>query len=158
MPGGNVIAKVSGEPAALAASTIGLSAFGSAWTLPFSSALRVIAWPLRFSIQGMTIGFFGEPSRPMVEAIGMPVSMCVAWMSPVDSESRMAAQLAPLLTVESMPYFLKRPFSCAMTIGEQSVRAIIPNFSAATSGDSLAHTRPEGKRAAPRAAVLTLTN
>ncbi len=57
-----------------------------------------------------------------------------------------------------MPYFLKRPFSCAITIGEQSVRAIIPNFIADTSGDSLAHTRPAGNRAAPSAAVLTLTN
>ncbi len=158
MPGGNVIAKVSGSPAALAASTIGLSAFGSVCTLPLNAALRVIAWPLRFIIQGMTIGFFGDPSRPMVEAIGMPISMCVACISPVDSESRMAAQLAPLLTVESMPYFLKRPFSCAMTMGEQSVRAIIPNFIAATSGDWLAQTRPAGKRAAPSAAVLTLTN
>jgi hypothetical protein len=45
-----------------------------------------------------------------------------------------------------------------MTIGEQSVRAIIPNLIADTSGDSLAHTRPAGNRAAPRAAVLTLTN
>src|SRR5688572_14623493 len=106
----------------------------------------------------MTIGFFGEPRSPMVEASGMPVSMWVAWMSPVESESRMAAQLAPLLTVDVMPYFLKRPFSCAMTIGEQSVSAIIPNLRADTSGDSLAHTRPEGNRAAPSAAVLTVTN
>src|SRR5215207_11673180 len=135
------MANVSGEPAALAASTIGLSAFGSVWTLPLNAALRVIAWPLRFIIQGMTIGFLGEPSSPIVEAIGMPVSMCVACRSPVDSESRIAAQLAPLLTVDSMPYFLNRPFSCAITIGEQSVRAIMPNFIAVTSGDSLAHTR-----------------
>ena len=53
----------------------------------------------------------------MVEAMGMPRSMWVAWMSPFESESRMAAQLAPLVTVELMPYFLKRPFSWAMTIG-----------------------------------------
>src|SRR3954469_21602780 len=158
VPGGNVIAKASGSPGALAALAIGLSAFGSACTLPFSAAFSVMAWPLRFIIQGMTIGFFGEPRRPIVEAMGMPISMCVACRSPVESESRMAAQLAPLLTVDSMPYFLNRPFSCAITIGEQSVRAIIPNFIADTSGDSLAHTRPAGKRAAPSAAVLTWTN
>src|SRR5713101_7472705 len=55
-------------------------------------------------------------------------------MSPFDSESRMAAQLAPLTTVELMPYFLKRPFSCATTMGEQSVRAIIPNRRSVISG------------------------
>src|SRR3954447_22073205 len=59
-------------------------------------------------------------------------------MSPFDSESRMAAQLAPLLTVELMPYFLNNPFSCAITIGEQSVRAIIPNFRSGVSGPSSA--------------------
>src|SRR6188474_2745519 len=71
-------------------------------------------------------------------AIGMPSSMCVPWMSPVESESRIAAQLAPLLIVDSMPYFLKNPFSCAMTSGEQSVSAIIPNFKSVVSGASLA--------------------
>jgi hypothetical protein len=59
----------------------------------------------------MTIGFFGEPSRPIVEAIGIPKSMCVPWMSPAESESRMAAQFAPFETVDSIPYFLKSPFS-----------------------------------------------
>ena len=39
-----------------------------------------MAWPLRFSSHGMIIGFFGEPARPIVEAIGMPSSMCVAWI------------------------------------------------------------------------------
>ena len=90
----------------------------------------------------MTIGFFGEPSRPIVEAMGMPSSMCVAWMSPFESESRMAAQLAPFTTVELMPYFLKSPFSCATTIGEQSVSAIIPNRRSGVSGPSLADQRP----------------
>ena len=90
--------------------------------------------PLRFSIHGITIGFFGDPSRPIVDAIGMPVSMCVAWMSPFDSESRMAAQLAPFTTVELMPYFLNSPFSCAITIGELSVSAMMPKRMSATSG------------------------
>jgi hypothetical protein len=36
----------------------------------------------------------------------------------------MAAQFAPLATVDSIPYFLNSPFSCAMTMGEQSVSAI----------------------------------
>src|SRR6266480_451109 len=106
VPGGKVMAKVIGVPLALASRASGLSAFGSAATLPFSSALREIDCPLRLSIQGMIIGFFGEPSRPMVDAMGIPVSMWVAWMSPLDSESRMAAQLAPLATTELMPYFL----------------------------------------------------
>src|SRR5687768_13383156 len=99
VPGGKVMAKVMGEPLALASMTSDFSALGSAPTFPLRSALRVIDWPLRLRSQGMIIGFLGEPSRPMVEAMGMPISMCVAWMSPLDSESRMAAQLAPLDTV-----------------------------------------------------------
>ena len=31
----------------------------------------------------MTIGFTGDPASPIVEAIGMPISMCVAWFSPM---------------------------------------------------------------------------
>jgi hypothetical protein len=73
-----------------------------------------------------------------VLAIGIPMSMCVAWMVPLERLSRMAAQFAPLVTVDSMPYFLNNPFSCAITMGEQSVRAIMPKFSAAVSGASLA--------------------
>src|SRR5258707_7203461 len=74
----------------------------------------------------------------------------------------MAAQLAPFITVDSMPYFLNRPFSCAMTIGEQSVSAMIPNLRAVVSGASLAYaepTQPLGRpaksvaRAAPLAAL-----
>jgi hypothetical protein len=55
-------------------------------------------------------------------------------MSPFESESRIAAQLAPFTTVELMPYFLNSPRSCAMTIGEQSVSAIMPKRRSATSG------------------------
>src|SRR4051812_4097524 len=84
----------------------------------------------------MTMGFFGAPNRPMVEAKGMPKSMWVAWIEPVERLSRMAAQLAPFVTVELMPYFLKRPFSCAMTMGEQSVSAIMPKLRSVTSGAS----------------------
>ena len=51
------------------------------------------------SLQGRT--------RPIVEANGMPISMWVACKSPYVSESRIAAQLAPLLMVELIPYFLK---------------------------------------------------
>jgi hypothetical protein len=68
-------------------------------------------WPLRLMIEGMITGFFSEPKSPMVEAMGIPISMWVPWISPLESESRMTAQLAPLLTVELMPYFLKKPFS-----------------------------------------------
>src|SRR6185436_9224621 len=55
-------------------------------------------------------------------------------MSPFESESRMAAQLAPFTTVELMPYFLNMPFSCAITIGEQSVSAIMPKRMSGVSG------------------------
>lgn len=105
VPGGNVMAKVIGLPEALAASTSGFRAFGSAATLPLSAFARLMDWPLRLRIHGMTMGIFGAPPSPMVEAMGMPMSMCVAWMSPLASESRMAAQLAPLVMVELMPYF-----------------------------------------------------
>ena len=74
----------------------------------------------------------------MVEARGMPISMWVAWLSPLTSESRMAAQLAPLAMVALMPYFLKNPFSCAITIGELSVSAMIPKRRFGVSGASLA--------------------
>src|SRR6185436_791004 len=134
VPGGKVMAKVRGVPAAFAASASGLIALGSAPTLPLYLLCMVIAWPLRLSIQGMIIGFLGAPNRPIVEAMGMPVSMWVAWMSPFESESRMAAQLAPFTTVELMPYFLNSPRSCAITIGEQSVSAIMPKRRSGVSG------------------------
>src|SRR6478735_401151 len=134
VPGGNVMANVIGVPAFFAASTKGLRALGSLPTLPLSAVFIVMAWPFRFSIHGITMGFLGAPSRPIVEARGMPSSMCVAWMSPFDSESRMAAQLAPLAMVALMPYFLKKPFSCAMTMGEQSVSAIMPKRRSGVSG------------------------
>src|SRR5262245_5030708 len=74
----------------------------------------------------------------MVDASGMRMSMWVAWIEPLERLSRIAAQLAPLVTVELMPYFLNRPFSCAITMGEQSVRAIIPKLMLGDSGASLA--------------------
>jgi len=40
--------------------------------------------------------------------------------------------------VDSIPYFLNNPFSCAMTMGEQSVSAIMPNRIRDVSGASLA--------------------
>src|SRR5258706_16308848 len=138
VPGGKVMANVNGSPSDLALSTIGLSAFGSPGTFPFHSALSEIAWPFRFRSHGITIGLLGEASRAIVDAIGIPRSMWVACKSPLESESRIAAQLAPLAMTESIPYFLKSPFSCAITIGEQSVRAIIPNLTVAVSGASLA--------------------
>ena len=86
----------------------------------------------------MIIGFIGEPSRPMVEAKGMPNSMCVAWFSPSVSVSRIAAQDASFEIVESMPYFLNRPSSWAMTIDEQSVSAMMPKRILVVSGASAA--------------------
>ena len=55
----------------------------------------------------MTIGFTGDPASPIVEASGMPISMCVAWFSPSDSLSRMTAHDASFETTELMPNFLK---------------------------------------------------
>jgi hypothetical protein len=159
VPGGKVMAKVMGAPLALASITMGLSAFGSEPTLPLSSALRLIDCPFRLIIHGITIGFLGDPSRPMVDAMGMPVSMCVPWRSPLERASRTAAQLACLATVELIPYFLKRPFSWAMTIGEQSVSAIIPNFTSGVSGASLAYAvRALRNRAAARPAAAPSTS
>src|SRR5918999_2651194 len=142
VPGGKVMAKVIGAPAFWAASTIGFKALGSFTTLPFKAFLKVMDWPLRLMIQGMIMGFLGDPRRPMVEARGMPISIWVAWISPFESESRIAAQLAPLRTVELMPYFLKKPFSWAMTIGEQSVSAMMPNLRSGISGPSAAYAPP----------------
>src|SRR5262245_42723612 len=82
----------------------------------------------------MIIGFLGAPSRPMVDAIGIPISMCVAWISPFESESRIAAQLAPFTIVALMPYFLNRPFSWAITIDELSVSAMMPKRRSGVSG------------------------
>src|SRR4051812_31838959 len=110
-----------------------------------------MAWPLRFSSHGITIGFLGEPSRPMVDASGMPISICVAWIEPLERLSRMAAQLAPFVIFELMPYFLKKPFSCAMMIGEQSVSAIIPKLISGASGASLALPAVAAHARLPRA-------
>src|SRR6185436_16811109 len=115
------MANVSGSPSFFDCSTMGRSAFGSAPTFPFHSDFSVMACPLRLSNQGITVGFLGEPSRPIVDAMGIPSNMWVAWLSPLERESRIAAQLAPFETMELMPYFLKKPFSWAMTMGEQSV-------------------------------------
>src|SRR4051794_28317030 len=57
-------------------------------------------------------------------------------MSPLLRPSRMAAQLASLLTVELMPCLRKKPFSWAMTMGEQSVSAMMPNFMSMASFDA----------------------
>ena len=48
----------------------------------------VMDCPLRFKIHDPTIGFFGPPSSPIVDAMGIPMSMCAPWMSPLESTSR----------------------------------------------------------------------
>src|SRR3954468_20452109 len=143
------MAKVKGSPSFFALSTKGRRALGSSWIFDLKLFFKLIDWPLRFKSHGMIIGFFGEPSRPMVEAIGIPSSMCVACRSPLERESRMAAQLAPLETVESMPYFLNNPFSCAITMGELSVSAMMPNFIFGASGESSLDTPPAHPRGNP---------
>jgi hypothetical protein len=129
-------------PVAFASSTKGFRVEGSSAVFPLYLFDKEIACPLRFISHGMIIGFLGDPARPMVEAIGMPNNMWVAWISPLERASLMAAQLAPLLTTDLIPYFLKRPFSCAMTMEEQSVSAIMPNFTSEISGASFAKTEP----------------
>src|SRR6187431_1840219 len=69
-------------------------------------------------------------------------------MSPLESESRMAAQLAPFTTVELIPYFLNSPFSCAITMGEQSVSAMMPKRRSGVSG-ALEEAPEPGAGAAP---------
>ena len=101
------MANVSGSPAALALSASGLTSFAVFTPACFSLLFRVIAWPLRLSSQGITIGFTGEPARPMVDANGMPRSMCVAWFSPIDSLSRITAHDASFEMTESIPNCLK---------------------------------------------------
>jgi hypothetical protein len=93
---------------------------------------------LRFSSHGITIGFTGEPARPIVDANGMPRSMCVAWFSPIDSLSRITAHDASFEMTASIPNCLKYPSSCAITIEEQSVNAMIPNRTVLVSGASSA--------------------
>src|SRR5262250_2210357 len=51
-------------------------------------------------------------------------------------------QEAPFEIVDSMPYFLKSPNSCAITIEEQSVRAMMPNRILGVSGPSAAYAPP----------------
>ena len=41
--------------------------------LHYGDAASEIDWPLRFISHGMTIGFFGAPPRPIVEAMGIPM-------------------------------------------------------------------------------------
>src|SRR6188472_1219531 len=64
----------------------------------------------------------------------------------------MAAQLAPFPMVEWMPYFLNRPFSWAITIGEQSVSAIMPKRMSVTSGPLVGLAAAVGAGAAGSAA------
>ena len=68
--------------------------------------------------------------------------MCVAWFSPRLILSRIAAQDASLEIVDSMPYFLNSPNSCAITIDEQSVKAMMPNRMLVVSGPSAAYAPP----------------
>src|SRR3954469_1428869 len=72
-------------------------------------------------------------------------------MEPVERLSRMAAQFAPFVTVELIPYFLNRPFSCAITMGEQSVSAMMPKLMFGASGASLAAPAVAAQERAPSA-------
>ena len=116
----------------------GLTSAGFLTPAFFSVLFSVIAWPLRLSSHGITIGLTGDPARPIVDASGIPISMCVAWLSPIVSLSRMTAHDASFDTIESMPNFLKKPSSCAITIGAQSVSAMMPNRMVEVSGPSAA--------------------
>ena len=101
------MAKVMGEPDAFALSTSGFRSFAVFTPADFNWLFRVIAWPLRLISQGITIGFTGDPARPIVDASGMPMSMCVAWLSPIESLSRMTAHDASFEMIDSIPNCLK---------------------------------------------------
>ena len=64
----------------------------------------------------------------------------------------MTAHEASLEIVDSMPCFLNRPSSCAMTIDEQSVSAMMPMRTFGVSGPSCAYAPPAQPAAIPRAA------
>jgi hypothetical protein len=75
--------------------------------------------------------------------------MWVAWFSPRDSLSRMTAHDASFETIDSIPNFLKYPSSCAMTIGAQSVSAMMPNRIVFVSGPSCAYAPPTHPAGSP---------
>src|SRR5262245_22032834 len=56
VPGGKVMAKLSGSPDALALSAIGFRSLAFLTPAFSNLLLSVMAWPLRFSIHGMTMG------------------------------------------------------------------------------------------------------
>ena len=62
------MANVSGAPLALASSAIGLIWAGALAPRSSRERVSVIACPFRFRYMGITIGFTGEPCRPIVEA------------------------------------------------------------------------------------------
>ena len=68
----------------------------------------------------------------------MPSRMWLAWFSPSDRRSRITAHEASFEMVDSMPCFLNRPSSCAITIDEQSVSAMMPMRIFGVSGPSSA--------------------
>ena len=73
----------------------------------------------------------------------------------------MTAQLASFEIEDWMPCFLKRPFSWAMTIGEQSVSAMMPKRTVGDSGESSAYTepiQPEGRPARSDPATVVRRN
>src|SRR5258705_5851615 len=87
--------------------------------------------------------------------------MCVAWFSPSVRRSRMTAHDASFEIVDSMPYFLKSPSSWAITIDEQSVRAMMPILTFGVSGPSAAYTppaQPVGNPASSAAAPVVSRN
>src|SRR6266850_4026710 len=90
----------------------------------------------------------------MVAAYGMPSSMWVAWFSPSVRRSRMTAHEASLEIVDSMPCFLKSPSSCAMTIDEQSVSAMMPMRILGVSGASEAHAPPLHRAGTPASSAV----
>ena len=103
----------------------------------FRDALRrrVIAWPLRLRIHGITSGLCSVPSLPTAAATGMPKSMCAACALPRIAIRRgwpSSSQISPRST--RFHASQNNPFACATTIGAQSVRGRIPNVSCLTSG------------------------
>src|SRR6059036_1426260 len=154
------MANVIGLPLAFASSASGLSCCGVLTPLSSSALVSVIACPFRLRYMGMIIGFTGEPWSPMVAAYGMPSSKWVAWFSPSVRRSRMTAHDASFEIVDSMPCFLNRPSSWAITIDEQSVSAMMPMRTFGVSGASDAYAvprQPSGTPASSAAAAVVFT-
>ena len=108
VPGGNVIANVSGSPAAFALSASGFTSFGVFTPACFQLVVQRDRLAVAIEQPGDDHRLHRRARpEPIVDANGMPISMCVAWFSPIDSLSRITAHDASFEMTESIPNCLK---------------------------------------------------